>query len=163
EDVELPRQQRRRFTVFDVEQAKQFIAAISGHKYESLFALAMTTGMRPSEYLALTWSDFDLERGTVSISKSLEWRKGGWHVEDTKRERSRRMVKLQNWVVILFRKFEEAASGVRVESGDLVFTADRGGPIHEAKFVGRYFKPLLLSAGLPNIRLYDRLCCNFYP
>lgn len=72
EDADLPRQARRRFRVFDVEQAKQFIAAFSGHKYEALFALAMTTGMRPSEYLALTWSDFDLERGTVSILKTLE-------------------------------------------------------------------------------------------
>lgn len=155
EDVDLPRQQRRRFTVFDVERAKQFIAAIAGHKYEVLFALAMTTGMRPSEYLALTWSDFDLERGTVSISKTLEWRKGGWRFADTKRERSRRMVKLQNWVVALLRKFGEAASAAGVGPDDLVFTSDRGKPIQETKFVGRYFKPLLRSAGLPDIRLYD--------
>jgi integrase len=46
----LPRQSRQRFTVFGVEQAKHFIAAISGHKYEFLFALAITTGMRQSEY-----------------------------------------------------------------------------------------------------------------
>jgi hypothetical protein len=88
EGIDLPRQTRRRFTVFDVGQAKQFIAAISGHGYEALFALALTTGMRPSEYLALTWTDFDLGRGTVSVSKTLEWRKGGWCFEDTKRERS---------------------------------------------------------------------------
>jgi integrase len=35
EDVDLPRQPRRRCTVFDVEQAKQFIKAILGHKYEA--------------------------------------------------------------------------------------------------------------------------------
>jgi integrase len=155
EDVDLPRQPRRRFTIFDVEQAKQFIAAIAGHKYEALFALAMTTGMRPSEYLALTWSDFNLERGTVSVSKTLEWRKGGWRFEDTKRERSRRMVKLQNWVVALLRKAQETARAFESGSGDLVFTSHRGGPIQESKFVARYFKPLLGSAGLPNIRLYD--------
>ncbi len=73
EEVYLPRQSRRRFTVFDVEQARRFIASISGHKYEVLFALAITTGMRPSEYLALTWSDFDLERGAVSVSKTLQY------------------------------------------------------------------------------------------
>jgi hypothetical protein len=39
------------FPVFDVGQARQFIAAISGHEYEALFALALTTGMRPTEYL----------------------------------------------------------------------------------------------------------------
>ncbi len=65
------------------------------------------------------------------------------------------MAKLQNWVVALLRKFEEAAIAVEAGPCDLVFTSDRGGPIHEAKFVGRYFKPLLRSAGLPNIRLYD--------
>jgi integrase len=84
EDVHLPRQSRRCFTVFDVNQAKHFIAAVSGHKYEALFALAITTGMRPSEYLALTWSDFNLERGTVSVSKTIEWQKRGWRFEDTR-------------------------------------------------------------------------------
>lgn len=155
EDVDLPRQPRRRFSVFDVEQAKQFISAISGHIYGVLFALAITTGMRPSEYLALTWSDFDLDREAVSVSKTLEWQKGGWHFEDTKRERSRRMIKLQRWVVALLRRLEEEATAVGREGNDLVFTAHRGGPIHEARFVRVYFKPLLRSAGLPNIRLYD--------
>jgi integrase len=39
--------------------------------------------------------------------------------------------------------------------GGLVFTSNQEGPIHESKFVGRHFKPLLRSAGLPNLRLYD--------
>jgi integrase len=154
EDVDLPRQPRRRCTVFDVAQAKQFIKAISGHPYEALFALAITTGMRPSEYLALTWSDFDLERGTVSVSKTLERGKGSWHFEDTKRERSRRMIKLQNWVVALLRKSQEKARGTE-GTADLVFTSERGRPVLETKFVGRHFKPLLKATALPNIRLYD--------
>jgi hypothetical protein len=48
EDLDLPSQPRRRFTVFDVEQAKRFIAAISGHKYKTLFALAITTACGPA-------------------------------------------------------------------------------------------------------------------
>jgi len=154
-DVDLPRQTRRRFTVFDVQEAKRFIAAVSGHKYEALFALAMTTGMRPSEYLALTWCDFDLERGTVSVSKTLQRQKGGWTFEDTKRERSRRVIKLQNWIVALLREFGITSKTTGAASGDLIFTSNRGCPINESKLVGRYFKPLLQAAGLPNIRLYD--------
>jgi hypothetical protein len=61
-DVDLPRQPRRRFSVFDVEQAKQFVAAISGHIYGVLFALAMTTGMRQ----ASTWRS----PGRISISSA---------------------------------------------------------------------------------------------
>ena len=155
EDVHLPRQPRRRFSVFDVGQAKQFIAAISGHEYEALFALALTTGMRPSEYLALTWTDIDLERGTVCVSKTLEWQKGGWCFGDTKRERSRRMIKLQNWVISLLRKLEEGSKPNERKLGRLVFKSNLGGPIHESRFVGRHFKPLLRSAALPNIRMYD--------
>jgi integrase len=113
----------------------------------------MTTGMRPSEYLALTWSDFYVERGAVSVSKTLQRRERRWFFEDTKRERSRRMIKLQNWVVVLVRRREEMARAAGAKSSDLVFTSERAGPIHEAKFVERHFKPLLVSAGLPNIRL----------
>lgn len=58
--VDLPRQDRRRFGVLSVEQARVFVKAIAGHPYKVLFALAMTTGMPPSEYLALTWNDLDL-------------------------------------------------------------------------------------------------------
>jgi integrase len=76
--VDLPRQNRPRSGVFSVEQARTFIKAIAGGPYEALFALALTTGMRPSEYLSLTWNDVDLDRGTISISRTLEWRQGGW-------------------------------------------------------------------------------------
>jgi integrase len=124
EDVHLPRQPRRSFTVLDVKDARQFIAAISGHEYEALFALAITTGMRPSECLALTWSDIDLERGTVSVSKTLEWRERSWHLEDTKRERSRRMIKLQNWVVAFLRRSSEKARSTGAKPSDVVFTSN---------------------------------------
>jgi integrase len=104
DSVDLPRQDRRQIGVLNVEQARTFVKAISGHPYRSLFALALTTGMRPSEYLGLTWNDLDLDRGTVSVSHTLEWRKGGWQFAETKRSRSRRLVKLQAWVVALLRE-----------------------------------------------------------
>ncbi len=124
-------------------------------EYEVLFALAMTTDMRPSEYLALTWSDFDLERGAVSVSKTLQRRERRSFFEDTKRERSRRTIKLQSWVIALVRSLKEKAIAAGAKANDLVFTSERAGPIHEAKLVERHFRPLLVSAGLPNIRLYD--------
>ena len=36
-----------------------------------------------------------------------------------------------------------------------MFRAKRGGPIRTSHFVRRHFKPLLKSAELPTIRLYD--------
>lgn len=139
EDVHLPRQARRRLIVLDVEQSRQFIAAISGHEHEALFALAITTGMRPSEYLALTWLDFDFQHGAVSISKTFEWRGREWLFEDTKRESSRRVVKLQNWVTALLGRLKEKASLADAKPGDLVFKvaprwSDSGAEIGKAPF-----------------------------
>lgn len=117
----------------------------------------MTTGMRPSEYLALTWRDIDFTRGTVIVSRTLEWGKGSWQFADTKRAGSRRVVKLQSWVVDLLEKQRQSIDSRNDgnPAQDLVFVTNRGGPIHELRFVWRYFKPLLKSAGLPNIRLYS--------
>lgn len=151
--VDLPRQNGRRVGVLAVEQAQAFIKAIRGHRYEALFALAMTSGMRPSEYLGLTWSDLNLDRGTVSISRTLGWQKGGWQFANTKRSRSRRVVKLQTWVTALLQG--QAPRNLDSCGADFVFRANHGGPIRESHFVRRYFKPLLNAAQLPNIRLYD--------
>ena len=109
--------------------------------------------MRPSEYLGLTWNDVNLDRGTVSVSHTLEWRKCAWQFAETKRSRSRRLVKLQAWVVAILR---ERVPKENEAAGDLLlFRARRGGPIRESRFVHDHFKPLLRSAELPAIRLYD--------
>jgi integrase len=65
------------------------------------------------------------------------------------------MIKLQNWVIALLCKLEERSNSAERKPGGLVFTSSLGGPIHESRFVGRHFKPLLQSACLPSIRLYD--------
>jgi integrase len=68
--------------------------------------------------------------------------------------RSRRVVKLQEWVVTLLLRME--ISKDHGGCGDqLVFRAKRSGPIRTSHFVRRYFKPLLKSAEMPAIRLYD--------
>src|SRR5439155_13466261 len=41
----------------------------------AMFLLAVRTGMRVGECLALTWSDIDLERRVVTIRHSLDWRR----------------------------------------------------------------------------------------
>jgi integrase len=153
DSLDLPRQGRGHIGVLNVEQARTFVKTISAHPHCSLFALALTTGMRPSEYLGLTWNDLDLDRGTVSVSHTLEWRKGGWQFAETKRSRSRRLVKLQTWVVALLR--EQVLKEKEAREDALVFRAQRGGPIRESRFVQDHFKPLLKSAELPAIRLYD--------
>lgn len=69
--VKLPRIRRREMRVFSVEEAKTFLKVAQPTMYGTLFAVAVTTGMRPSEYIGLKWQDVDWERRTVSVKRTL--------------------------------------------------------------------------------------------
>lgn len=157
--VELPREQCRKMSVLTTEQARSFLRTASHSPQGCLFAVALTTGMRPSEYLALCWRDINWDRGTISVVRTLHKNEGQWTFSDTKRVRSRRVVKLQMWVLDLLQKLkggaDEAGAARDSEFADLIFSTTRGEPINEDYLVKKYFKPLLREAGLPNIRLYD--------
>ena len=67
----LPRVERRELKPLDEEQIQQFLQAIQGHRYETLFTVTLFTGMRQGEVLGLTWDCVDFERGTIRIDKQL--------------------------------------------------------------------------------------------
>ena len=54
-----------------VEQAQTFIKAALPTPNGPVLAVALTTGMRPSEYLGLKWQDIDWARQTVSVVRSV--------------------------------------------------------------------------------------------
>lgn len=124
ESADLPRQAKGEIQVLTPQQARDFLESAKQDRYYVLFALALTTGMRPSEYLALKWPDIDFTKGTVSVARTLEPIKGGgWQFADTKRARSRRVVKLQDWVLELLKKHRGT---VPEESGGSGVPAGRG-------------------------------------
>jgi integrase len=94
--VKIPHQPRGEMRALTVEQAQTFLKAAMATPHGPVLAVALTTEMRPSEYLGLKWQDIDWTRETVSVVRSvrrLNWR---WCFCDTKRSRSRRPIKLQN-------------------------------------------------------------------
>jgi integrase len=157
--AQLPRQRRREMRVLTVEQSRRLLETAMKPPYGPVFAVALTTAARPSEYLALKWQDINWERGTVSIARTLERVSGGWRFAETKRARSRRVIKLQGWVLELLQDLSsktnrKAACGGWHDAADLIFTTPSGRPIHADK-LATTFKSILEQAGLPGIRLYD--------
>ncbi len=153
--VDLPRRSRRQMSVLTLDQARLLAKACEGEPYGTLFLLALTTGMRPSEYLALEWKDIDWTTGTVRITKTLERLRGGaWRFADTKRAGSRRVVKLQDSV--LKRLDQDRWQLPEPKATDLLFTDDEGEPLHRRSLIRWHFKPLLRRLDLPDIRLSHR-------
>lgn len=162
--VDLPRHERKEMRAFSPEEAGRFLAAASGDRYGVLFAFALTTGMRPEEYLSLQWKDLDLKTGITSVQRTLIWRRkgGGWCFGEPKTPRSRRTIPLPASVVRALAAHRRHQAEERLKAGsnytqhDLVFATSEGGPLMLRNLTRRHFKPILKRAGLPDsIRLYD--------
>lgn len=163
EAVELPRMERKEMQCLGQDEAARFLAAAAEDAHAALFSFALTTGMRPEEYLALKWSDVELDKGTTTVRRTLQWRKGGgWYFSEPKTSRSRRTIPLPASVVRSLtehrRKQAEARlkAGAKYQQNDLVFASTDGTPLMHRNILRRHFKPILKRAGLPaSFRLYD--------
>jgi integrase len=70
--VDLPRVKRKEMEALNVEECRRFLEVAEKSEWFPLLALALTTGVRPSEYLALKWSDIDWQRGTASVCRTIQ-------------------------------------------------------------------------------------------
>ncbi len=61
-------------------------AKINDHRFYSIWAVALMTGMRSGELFALRWSDIDLDSGTICVSRQWSSKNG---YGPTKSQRSR--------------------------------------------------------------------------
>lgn len=162
--VELPRESRKEMKALTAEETERFLKAAKGDRYYILFALALATGMRPEEYLALQWKDIDLECGTIIVQRALVWHRkgGGWTFTAPKTTRSRRSIPLPESLSGFLKAHRRLQSEARFKAGatyqnnDLVFATRGGTPILPRNLLLRHFKPILTAAKLPSsVRLYD--------
>lgn len=137
---------------FSKDEAKRFIAAASGERYEALFVLGLTSGARWGELTGLQWRDLDLERRIMHIQRALVNGYGGHSFDTPKTAGSRRSVGLTVLATdaLIRHRDRMRDEGHRVDGDALVFVNTVGKPFHSSNFCRRYFKPLLKRAGLPN-------------
>lgn len=153
--AELPRSQQEETRALSLEEVGRFVEALHGHRHEALFLVALTTGMRPSEYLALQWQDIDFESGRIEVRRSLDWRKrDSWSFTETKTKRSRRSIPIPSQVLTLLQHHKKAQAERRLKAGpewmdhNLVFCNRRGEPLSRQNLLRRHLRPALERAGL---------------
>ncbi|MGI9067159.1 MAG: site-specific integrase, partial [Pyrinomonadaceae bacterium] len=133
------------------------------NRYRVLFAFLLTTGARPSEAFGLKWADIDMEKGIVSIQRTLQWHSkaegGGWYYSETKTKGSRRTVPLPVSLIEQLKAHRASQAEALLKFGirtDIVFATSEGTPILRRNLVRRHFKPALLAAKLPaELSLYS--------
>jgi len=159
--VDLPRLVHREIHPLTEEQARVFLEAVAGDRFESLYILALSTGMRRGELLALRWADMDLEKAAIQVAANIQRMPDGWKMDRTKTRHSRRRIALTPTAVTALRQHRLRQAEERLRLGpvwadlDLVFPDLAGKIQNPISFVDKRFKPLLKKAGLPNIRFHD--------
>lgn len=160
--VQAPRVAQHTMHTLSPEQARALLSAAHGERLEALYVLALNTGMREGELLALTWADVDLEHARLQVRGSLQRSKAhGLAVETPKTTGSRRNITLSATAVAALRKHRAAQHEERLKLGsiwidnNLVFTSEIGTFVHASNMLRRSFWPLLARADLPRIRFHD--------
>jgi integrase len=158
--VRPPRVERKEITTHTVEQSARLLSSIRHmHVYWPIL-LAVTTGMRRGEVLAIRWRNVDLERGIARVVQSLEQTKEGLRFKDVKTH-CNRAINLPPFVVEEFRRFKLHQAeqllriGVRQTGETLVCCREDGEPKQPRSLTHEFSHLIGRLADLPPIRLHD--------
>jgi integrase len=158
--VTRPKAKRHEMRVLSPEESRAFLEAANGERLEALLTLAITSGMRQGEILALKWADVSLDAATLAVRATLQRTKDGFDFAEPKTPRSRRQIALTKTAVDALRRhratqLEERLRQPYWHDESLVFASEVGSPIEATNLIRRSFHPLLERAGLPRIRFHD--------
>jgi integrase len=157
--VDPPRMRHFEMTTLSEEQAHALLEAAIGNRFEALYVLALATGMRQGELLALRWRDVDLEARTLQVRATLQ--KDTLIFAEPKTPYSRRRIALSQTAVEALRRHHALQAEERRKMGSawtdlgLVFPNTVGQPMDCINLLKHSFRPLLRAAGLPHMRFHD--------
>jgi len=156
EAVKAPKQSRKEISALTREQARVFLEATKGDRLETLYVLAIHTGLRQGELLGLNWDDVTLDRGTLQVRRILSAAKDG-PIFTTPKNNQGRSVRLTVQAVQALRDHRKRQVEDRLrraglwQDHGLVFTTLVGTPLNRHNVFSRSFKPLLRRTSLPDI------------
>jgi len=146
--------------VWSSSDLKRFLSFERASRFYPLWLLLLTTGMRRGEAMGLRWQDIDLDGGTIAICQTRVQLNYQTVTSTPKTQKGRRLVALDPATIKVLaallgtRKKECAQEGRCVEPTDIVFTDERGEPLHPSRCT-HLFRLASKKAGVPQIRLHD--------
>lgn len=160
-DVTLPRVERPEMLTLSADEAQRLLAQAKGHRLEALLTLALTTGMRRGELLALQWKDIDWKSGSLQVRRSVNRYAGqGFKVSEPKTKQSRRKITLPSFVLEVLKEHRTRQLEERLQAGStwedhgLVFSNAYGSYLNPSHLSYDFHK-LLKKARLPMMRFHD--------
>ena len=156
----LPKIERQEFTTLTIEQSAHLPELIRHKHIYWPMLLALTTGMRRGEILALRWKNVELDRGILRVMESLEQTKAGVRFKASKIDRTR-AITLPSFLVDELRslKLRQAEAllrlGIRQSGEVLVCCREDGEPKQPGSLTGEFARLTASIKDLPRVRFHD--------
>jgi integrase len=156
----LPRVDRREMVTLSFEQSARLLEAIKHTRVYWPVLLALSTGMRRGETLALRWKNLDLDRGILRVVESLEQTKCGIRFKTPKTDRAR-VVTLPAFAAEALRRHKRQQAeelllgGVRQTGENLVCGRGDGLPLQPQTLTHHFTRLVRRIKDLPTVRFHD--------
>lgn len=149
--VPAPKFEKKEIEIFTKEEIAAILKTCKNHQKLKhrypMFLLAVTTGMRLGEVLALRWCDVDLKNMEISIKYTLSYLAGaGIQITSPKTKAARRKISIP---IETANALKELKSGtvINIDQSSLCFITRNGTPLFPRN-VDRAWKDLLACAGV---------------
>jgi len=156
----LPKVERRKMVTLTVAQSGRLLDAIRHTRVYWPALIALATGLRRGEVLALRWASVDLDRGVVSVVESLEQTKAGLRFKPPKTETTR-AVTLPVFAADELRRLKRQqaedllALGIRQTGQTLVCAREDGAPLQPRSLSHEFSRLMCRVPDLPRVRFHD--------
>ena len=158
--VDPPKPEKKSMRALDEGETAELLRYVEGSLLYMPVLLAVTTGLRRGEILALRWQDIDMDRAQATIVRSLEQTKEGLRFKRPKTERSSRNVALPSFVVEALKRYrvEQATHrlklGLVYEDQDLICARDNGAAI-PPDTLSTNFASTIRRSTMSHVRFHD--------
>ena len=159
-NVPPPKIDREEIAPPTAEETARILEACESWPNGARWILAIATGLRQGEALALEWRDVQLsEPASVTVRQSAARVSGELVVKAPKSRKSRRTVAIGPGTVAALKAHRKAQAARRLAAeewtdSNLVFTSPKGKPVHP-RADWQDWQDLLRSLGLPHYRVHD--------
>jgi integrase len=152
--VTRPRVPRKEVRALSPKEVHRLLEAARGDRFEALYVLAVTTGLRQGELFGLRWNDIDLRRRALGVQRAIVDVNGHVEIVQPKSAKGRRRVELPDLAVQAIRD-HRARLRVAPHPEAWVFSDGRGGSVRKNNFTRRSWYPLRDRAGFGEVRFHD--------
>jgi integrase len=153
--VDAPRVKAREVEILTPAQIQTVIETLRGKPLYPIVAVALATGLRRGELLALRWQDIDLDAGHLRVEQALEeTTRGGLVIKAPKTRHGRRTVTLPPSTGAVLREHRKTQQEQRLALGlgrvspDAPVFADWEGSIRSPHWLTQAWRKAMKRAGL---------------